>query len=153
MITLPDWLLNALPKIAIIATVASALVTEVYCINPLYGAIAVLVSVVFGSFGKAVAAFTDNHNITLAGLLFVVGSVALAVLGVNDTLGTSPIAFLFGPKALTAIGHIGAIAMIVGRALTQPPPPSNTGGSGPRANDDDDHDDDPPSWPRPGFQH
>lgn len=98
-----------LSAIALIVSIATALIAPLTGIKPVYGILVGLVAAVAGAIGKGITEATDNGWLTVIGI-----GVAVTAAIVNYT----DIQTILSPQVLAFITHVGAILAALGKGIT-----------------------------------
>lgn len=106
-----------LSAIALIVSVATALIAPLAGIKPVYGIVVGLIATVVGAAGKGLMDITNNHLLTVLG---IVVAVTAAIVNYAE------IQTLLSPQALATITHIGAIAAALGKGIMGAGTPSSS---------------------------
>ena len=106
---IPSWL----AKLVLLASILTAIATNLTTLNPVYGVVALAVAGVLTAFSDSFKSFVVPQGVTIAGLLLVAGSVLSYVASPEN----GGVFSFITPAKLVALGQVGAILTTIGEKL------------------------------------
>ena len=106
---IPSWL----AKLVLLASILTAIATNLTTLNPVYGVVALAVAGVLTAFSDSFKSFVVPQGVTIAGLLLVAGAVLSYVASPEN----GGVFSFITPAKLVAVGQVGAILTTIGEKL------------------------------------